>query len=85
MLDGEGREYEVLRSLWATGTVVKVPVVDSVSISIIYGPRRQQSKSLLHCGSMQIRMLGPSRVLSRGQSDNNEGTLDRVVSLLRGW
>jgi hypothetical protein len=52
MLDGEGREYEVLGSLGATGTVVKVPVVDSVSISITYGPRSQLSKSLLHRDSM---------------------------------
>jgi len=57
MVGGESGEYEVLRSLWITGTVSKDSVTDSVSISMMHGSRRQLSSSLLLCGSMQIRIF----------------------------
>ena len=47
MVGGESGEYEVLRSLWITGTVSKDSVTDSVSISMMHGSRRQLSSSLL--------------------------------------
>ncbi len=83
MLTGEGSRVSMLRSLWITGTVAKVPVTDPVSISMMLGRTRPQLSS-----SLLLRSSGRSGcftlalktgVLSRGKSDDNGDPLDQVV------